>query len=92
MSEHHGRRLRKRIGEVLDAAAGRVKPPIEPPETSRPSLEERVAHLEALVEGLQDAVHREAQRHDRRIAEIERKTEPEELARALSADARRRGL
>jgi hypothetical protein len=92
MSEHHGRRLRKRIGEVLDAAAGRVKPPTEPRETSRPGLEERVAHLEALVEGLQDAVHREAQRHDRRIADIERKTEPEELARALSADARRRGL
>ena len=92
MSEHHGRRLRRRIGAVLDAAVGRVKRPAEPRETSQPGLEERVAHLEALVEGLQDAVHREAQRQDRRISDIERKIEPAELAKALSADARRRGL
>ena len=55
-------------------------------------LEERVAHLEALVEGLQDAVHRDSIRHEERMAELERKTEPEAMAKALSADARRRGL
>ena len=55
-------------------------------------LEERLAHLEALVEGLQDAVHRDSTRHEERMAALERKTEPEALAKALSDDARRRGL
>lgn len=55
-------------------------------------LEERLAHLEALVEGLQDAVHRDSIRHDERMAELERKTQPEAVAKALSDDARRRGL
>jgi hypothetical protein len=55
-------------------------------------LEERVAHLEALVEGLQDAVHRDSVRHEARMSELERKTDPAELAKALSDDARRRGL
>jgi hypothetical protein len=55
-------------------------------------LERRVDGLERLVEGLQDAVHRESVRHDQQAAHLERKTEPEQLARALSADARKRGL
>jgi uncharacterized coiled-coil protein SlyX len=55
-------------------------------------LEERLAHLEALVEGLQDAVHRDSIRHDERMAELERKTQPEAMAKALSEDARRRGI
>jgi hypothetical protein len=55
-------------------------------------IEERLAHLEALVEGLQDAVHRDSVRHDERISAVERKTEPDALAKALSADARKRGL
>jgi hypothetical protein len=55
-------------------------------------LEERLEHLEGLVEGLQDAVHRDSVRHEARIAEVERKTEPEAVAKALSDDARRRGL
>jgi vacuolar-type H+-ATPase subunit I/STV1 len=79
--------LRRRIGRLAHAR----RPPRQPPQELRP-LEERLQHLEALVEGLQDALHRESMRHDERIAELERKTEPEELAKALSADARRRGL
>jgi hypothetical protein len=55
-------------------------------------VEERLAHLETLVEGLQDSVHRDSVRHEERITAVERKTEPEALAKALSADARRRGL
>ena len=55
-------------------------------------LERRIAELEDLVEGLQDAVHREGVRRDERTAQLERKTDPQEMARALSADARRRGL
>jgi predicted RNA-binding Zn ribbon-like protein len=55
-------------------------------------LRQRLEHLEALVEGLQDAVHRDSVRHEERMAELERKTQPEALAKALSDDARRRGL
>jgi len=55
-------------------------------------LERRVAHLEELVEGLQDAIHRESVRRDTEAARLERRTAPRELARALSEDARKRGL
>jgi hypothetical protein len=55
-------------------------------------LERRVNQVEAQVEGLQDAVHRDAVRRDERLATLERKTEPEEIARSLSRDARARGL
>lgn len=55
-------------------------------------LEQRVAHLEAMVEGLQDGVHREATRTKAEIDELRRRTEPAEMSQALSRDARRRGL
>ena len=55
-------------------------------------LEERVDQLEALLEGLQDAVHRESVREDKRIAALEKRSEPAEISRALSRDARERGL
>jgi hypothetical protein len=51
-----------------------------------------VTDLEEMLEGLQDAVHRDAMRRDEQFARIERKIEPRELARALSDDARQRGL
>ena len=55
-------------------------------------LGRRVDRLEAQLEALQDAVHRESIRRDEQQARLERKTEPDELARSLSSDARRRGL
>ena len=55
-------------------------------------LGRRVDRLEDQLEALQDAVHRDAIRRDEQQARLERKTEPDELARALSSDARRRGL
>jgi uncharacterized coiled-coil protein SlyX len=56
------------------------------------SLEQRVAHLEAMIEGLQDAVHRESQRTKEQLEELRHCTEPSEISRALSRDARERGL
>jgi hypothetical protein len=56
------------------------------------SLEVRVAHVEGLVEGLQDSVHRESQRVGKRMAELEARLEPSALAVSLSKDARERGL
>ena len=56
------------------------------------ALEARVEHLEQLVQGLQDSVHRESERHAKRIAELESRLQPGTLAKALSDDARARGL
>jgi uncharacterized coiled-coil protein SlyX len=56
------------------------------------SLERRLDRVEGLVEGLQDAVHREWVRHDKQAADLERKTEPQHIAQALQEDARKRGL
>ena len=71
------RRLRRRRPDDGDSVTG---------------LSRRVDRLEAQLEALQDAVHRDAIRRDEQQARLERKTEPDELARALSSDARRRGL
>jgi hypothetical protein len=56
------------------------------------ALDARVTHLEQLVEGLQDSVHREATRLGKRVAELEARLDPAALGRALSEDARERGL
>lgn len=55
------------------------------------SLEQRIAHLESMIEGLQDAVHRNSQRTDARLEELRKQLEPAELSRSLSAEQRRRG-
>jgi hypothetical protein len=56
------------------------------------ALEARIADLEQMVQGLQDAFFRESQRHEKRIAELEARTDPAALAVALSKNARERGL
>jgi hypothetical protein len=78
--------LRQRVGELMHARrSGPQRPDLR-------RIEERLDHMEALVQGLQDSVHRNTVRQEERISELERKTEPEALAQALSDDARRRGL
>ena len=71
---------------------GRLRRRTPVPEARVDELERRVDQLEAQLEGLQDAVHRDAKRRDEEQARLERKTEPSELARSLSRDARSRGL
>lgn len=56
------------------------------------ALGRRVDALETMIEGLQDAVYRQSVHHDKEVEELAARLEPEEIARALSADARRRGL
>ena len=64
-----------------------------PPSTERiEMLEQRLRHLETMVEGLQDAVHREITRTNDQIDRLRKRTEPAELSRVLSEDARHRGL
>jgi uncharacterized coiled-coil protein SlyX len=55
-------------------------------------LEARLEHLESTLEGLQDAVYRQSVLEGRQIAELGRRTDPHEMARALSQDARRHGV
>jgi hypothetical protein len=56
------------------------------------ALQARIEHLEQLVEGLQDSIHRESERHGKRITELETRIQPAALNVALSNDARERGL
>jgi hypothetical protein len=55
-------------------------------------LAARIDALEAMIEGLQDAVDRLARRQDDRMEEISKRLEPGAVARSLSDDARKRGL
>jgi hypothetical protein len=64
----------------------------EAPAQDQQQLIARVEALEAMVEGLQDSVDRQVRRQDDRLDELTRRLEPGELARTLSADARKRGL
>jgi uncharacterized protein YlxW (UPF0749 family) len=79
----------RHLGRARELLARRRSPP-EPPDLR--SLMQRVDALEAMVEGLQDSVDRQARRQDERINELARRLEPAQLARAISDDARERGL
>lgn len=86
------------LGRVVQMGRGRRaanaarQPPAAEYERRIEALEERIDQLEALVEGLQDAVHRESVREDERIEALEKRTEPSAISRALKRDARERGL
>ena len=56
------------------------------------TLEARIEHLETALEGLQDALYRHEVLDKENLGELHRRTDPEQLARDLSQDARRRGL
>jgi hypothetical protein len=56
------------------------------------AMEARIEHLEKALEGLQDAVYRQAQLEEANISELRRRIVPEQLARDLSQDARQRGI
>jgi hypothetical protein len=56
------------------------------------TLAARMEHLEAELEGLQDAVYRQAVMERKNIDELRTRTEPEQIARDLGEDARTRGL
>jgi hypothetical protein len=51
-----------------------------------------LARAEAALEALQDQVYRQAERHEQELTEIHRQLKPAAIARALSDDARDRGL
>ena len=77
---------------MLERLRRRPSPPEDLSNHTIDAIEGRVADLEVMVQGLQDAVHRDAVRRDEQAARFERRIEPRELARALADDARERGL
>jgi hypothetical protein len=83
------RQIRRTTGPP-EAPAKRA--PAAPEQEHLRTLEARIEHLEQLVQGLQDSVHRESSRHAKRIADVEARLQPGELGKALSEDARSRGL
>ena len=80
----------RRTASVSDPARPEVAPNEDP--IVLQALEARIKHLEQLVEALQDSVHRESERHGKRITELEARIQPAALSVALSRDARERGL
>jgi uncharacterized coiled-coil protein SlyX len=80
----------RRVASARNRPASAAAP--EPQPSRLEVLETRVAHLEQLVEGLQDSVHRESDRHARLIAELQDQVEPGAMSAALARDARERGL
>ncbi len=87
-------RLIARVSQIRRAAAASDASNNEPARAAVTvrALEDRIAHLEALLEGFQDSVHRESARQAKRISDLEAQIEPEALAVALSKDERERGL
>jgi hypothetical protein len=78
---------RRRSGPALDAPAAKGDQ-----ERRLSTVEARVEHLEAELEGLQDALYRHQVLVEENIGELRGRTDPEQMARDLSDDARRRGL
>jgi hypothetical protein len=84
-----------RIRQIRRLAAVRDRPTVdaEGPQSERlRDLETRVAHLERLLEGLQDSVYRESERHAKLIADLQAQVQPGTMGAALADDARSRGL
>ena len=84
-----------RIRQVRRLATARDRPKSDAgdPQAERlQALEVRLAHLEQLVEGLQDSVHRESERHAKLIAELQTQVQPGAIGAALAEDVRSRGL
>jgi phage host-nuclease inhibitor protein Gam len=93
MREREG--LIARIRQIRRSAAAANEQAASTAESNAPrldALEARITHLERLVEGLQDSVHRESERHGKLIAELETQIQPAAMSAALSKDARKRGL
>ena len=83
----------RQIRRAADASAT-ARPQVAPKDDTitLQALQARIEHLEQLVEGLQDSIHRESERHGKRITELEARIQPAALSAALSKDARDRGL
>lgn len=80
------------IRRTASTASETRRPAADPERAELHALEARITQLEQLVQGLQDSVHRESSRLGSRLGELEAQIQPAALGKALSEDARNRGL
>jgi hypothetical protein len=80
----------RRVAAAADARPAAEMTRVDPSRVEL--LEARLQHLEQMLEGLQDSVHRESLRASKRLADLEAAIQPTALGAALSKDARERGL
>ena len=96
MSSREREGLLARVRQIrrLDAMSGDppARPTNEPERDVVQALEARITHVEQLLQALQDSVHRDSSRQSKRISELEARIQPAALNKALSEDARERGL
>ena len=83
--------LRVRVAHMIRTGRATVPVPDRPNQGDE-GLQARVERLEALAEALQDQLYRHECNTDRRFLDLRRRVEPDEIARALSADARARRI
>jgi uncharacterized coiled-coil protein SlyX len=84
-----------RIRQVRRLAPTRQQPTSHADDTQSErlqALEARVAHLEHQLDGLQDSVHRESERHAALINDLQAQIQPGVMGASLAKDARDRGL
>jgi len=86
------RRLERSPAADEDAASRLEERGSDPHDRRITALESRLDHLESLVEGLQDAVHRDSARHEREIRDLGEKTDPGQMSRSLAEHDREHGL
>ena len=94
MREREG--LIARIRQVRRVAAAADEAPthttLNPGSGDLRALDARITHLEQLVQGLQDSVHRESERHGKLIADLQAQIQPGTMGASLAEEARNRGL
>jgi hypothetical protein len=95
-AEPHVAAIADRVSRLLRRrSSGRRSSPQSPDvdtEYRLETLEARLERLEKALEGLQDALYRHEVLEKESIGELHRRTDPEQMARDLSEDARRRGV
>ena len=86
MREREG--LIARIRQIRRLAAATDTPArqsaVAPQDDPVQELETRIAHLEQMVEGLQNSVYRESARHGKLIAELQAQIQPRAMRSALA--------
>lgn len=96
MSSREREGLLARVRQIRRLTATPADPALRPANESHEevlgALESRIAHLEQLLQGLQDSVHRESSRQSKQISELETRLQPAAISQALSQDARERGI
>jgi hypothetical protein len=82
----------RQVGRLVPSRNPLANQPVDTQSVRIESLEERMRHLEQQLDGLQDSVHRESERHAKLIADLEARVQPGAMGSALAQDARDRGL